>query len=464
MMETWNTKVVKRNQSSVTVDVHGKWVNYLDELGKWRPIDTTIVEKAGAYEVTKAPFLCYFPKTSTDECQFLANNRYSPLRKEINQASGLSLYFRPIGINRVNGIVEGDQIVFPDAYAPGVDYIVRCYHGKVPRIRKLFRTDRAPANDVRLEYELRFPGVNDLIEKVESDEFSQWDGSEIKITRRVKIYAENHTRGIHFKRPEIWDSAGNRAFLDAYIRIENGKLILSKAIPARLFNYAVFPVYSDTDFYPDPDAESTSVDGHVGRHNVTESWSTLRAGAGTTSDDSAATTYVARCYSAAAAGTWRDLYRGILLFDKSSLGLDQIITNVDLKLYCETLSDGGNLSAAEQSIHIVSSDPASNTALENSDYADLGETTYGETEWADITDEQYYTTTFNSAGRAVVYGNDIVKLGTRFEADLSDSEPTKGTEQVTQHKIYSADTAGTSKDPVLVVTACHVGKRLISVA
>ena len=72
-------------------------------------------------------------------------------------------------------------------------------------------------------------------------------------------------------------------------------------------------------FYPDGDPETTSVDGSAGRGTVSETFGTIRAGAGQFSDDSAALISRVQLEATTTSPNYDNLIRDILLFDSASL-------------------------------------------------------------------------------------------------------------------------------------------------
>jgi hypothetical protein len=225
-------------------------------------------------------------------------------------------------------------------------------------------------------------------------------------------------------------------------------------IPASVFNSpeASYPlVISDSaTFYPDAHPETSSVDGIVGRQNVSETWSNLRAGAGNDCGDNGSP-YWSICFRpAATSNQWWDIYRSILLFNTSGLPDDATITAATLSVYGFGKADP---SSNSPSTAVYSSNPASNTALQNSDYVTLGTTAFSNSiSYASYSTSGYNDYTLNSSGIAAISLTGISKFGLRTNYDAAGTSPTWASGQPeTYVSLYFAE-QGTGYKPKLVVT------------
>jgi len=204
-------------------------------------------------------------------------------------------------------------------------------------------------------------------------------------------------------------------------------------------------------FEPDPEVEVSSVDGRVRRTTSSESWATIRGGAGVTANDSAVSMSVE-----ATASTTTDEYallqRIFTLFDISAIPTGSVIKTVDYKLRGSSKVDNLGVSG-----YVVDSPaPASDTALVAGDY-DIGG-------WVDaahsnvlahatISTSSFNTWTLNAVGIALVQAaldsDGIVKLGLRLLNDLDNSAPTWSSGGNSSIIVQSAEGAN---PPQLVVT------------
>ena len=225
---------------------------------------------------------------------------------------------------------------------------------------------------------------------------------------------------------------------------------------------SVFAVTST--FYPDPNTESTSVDGHAsqeefGTDNLSffgaclVAWSNAQPGTGTASADNitgitvestSGTFFNSPDYECTVA-----IYRAVILFDTASLPDTATISAATFSLYVTGKSNFDN--DGNDTLNIVSSTPAANTAVVNGDYDSLGTTLYASAaDITSVTTSAYNVFTLNSTGRDAITKTSATKFGIREGHDINNDTVTPGTgNQVT---FSAAETSGTSQDPKLEVT------------
>jgi hypothetical protein len=201
--------------------------------------------------------------------------------------------------------------------------------------------------------------------------------------------------------------------------------------------------------YPDANPESSTVDGYVGRQVSTETWSTLRDNAnGTTpNDDSGSYGIIATVESSTTSDQWAKIFRGIFLFDTSSITDGNTIDSATLSLYSDYTQD--DFGSGE--VDICSSNPASNTALANGDYDSFGTTSFVTKALSTISDGSYNEFSLNASGLAAISDTGITKLGCRIGWDIDNSPPTWANNDTTTSQYTGADYTGTTRDPKLVV-------------
>lgn len=212
------------------------------------------------------------------------------------------------------------------------------------------------------------------------------------------------------------------------------ELISSLFVPARA-------MAATGTFYPDPNTETSSVDGYLRKDDST-SWSTTRsASAGTSGSDSATSITVAGEHGGSSK---KIISRGFLLFDTSAIPNTASILSADLGLYMTSSYTAGG----ELRMYVVGSTPASNTALGNGDYDQVGGTSFGVSDGA-YTLNTYETIPLNASGQAAVSVTGVTKLGVRSYHDFANVNPSNSDEM--NVAFSSADQTGTSQDPKLVV-------------
>jgi hypothetical protein len=207
--------------------------------------------------------------------------------------------------------------------------------------------------------------------------------------------------------------------------------------------------------YPDPDPESTTVDGQTGRSAVNETWATIRAGAGNDSIDSAAATDTPLIRTSTTTNQFASFTRSILLFDTSALTAAAIISAGVLSVW---YGNKYNDSAIGADVDVYTSTPASNTALANADFAQVGTTsqTGAATPYASITTGAYTDFTFNATGRGNINKTGVSKFGQRnANYDVANVDPSSvnwTSDGRNGFNTVFAETTGSANDPKLVVT------------
>jgi len=217
-----------------------------------------------------------------------------------------------------------------------------------------------------------------------------------------------------------------------------------------LTNVAWLPLLMrDTDtFYPDADPESTSVDGFAARASVNETWTTIREGAGNHSADDGLDNLNAVIWTSNTTNQWSNFYRGIALFDTSSLGNNVVIVSATFSIWSQQKENG----ISDFSVEVCSSNPASNTSIVDADYlyTNFGTTSFGSLSYSDISTTAYNDISLNTSGKNNISKTGISKFGIRESHDLNDSAPTWSSGARNMAEFYEANTS--DKKPKLVVT------------
>ena len=209
----------------------------------------------------------------------------------------------------------------------------------------------------------------------------------------------------------------------AYLTVKSGTLkryngTLPKVNPGLgLIEYGTI-----STFYPD----ASSVDGYALQQDFSGSvnWATLRGGAGNGSSDSSPSAFVHVLIHAGGAGTWARISRIQSGFDTSSIGTDTVTAATYGFVVDNT--DGVIANSFNDSLSLVLTTPASDTAIVNGDYAQFGTTLQA----TNITvasingDESTYNNlTLNSTGLGNINGSGITNFGLRATSDATNSEP-----------------------------------------
>jgi len=204
-------------------------------------------------------------------------------------------------------------------------------------------------------------------------------------------------------------------------------------------------------FYPDPDPETTSVDGWV-RHYVADgdTWGNIRDGAGTDVRDDYTDTTLVKIKADSVNDQWEMICRGIFLFDTSILPDDSYISDGFLRL---TGTGKGQTSDWSPAIGIFSANPASNTGLVAGDFDSLGTTVltnYISYANFDVGSKGNYFN-FNSDGLSAINTTGISKFGARTDYDALNITPTWEESKSSVFTIYYSEEPG-GADPSIRVT------------
>lgn len=204
---------------------------------------------------------------------------------------------------------------------------------------------------------------------------------------------------------------------------------------------------------PDPDPESTTMDGTALNYNSI-SWANVIAGNGIGSND------------AGTAGNPRNrkvgstfyCNREIFLFDTSSLGAGATISAATLVF--RTTTSGAYAAESGLDAYVVASAPASNTAIANSDYenAFTDSTKYSDAvAFNATTNNTDETFTLTAGGLAIVSKTGVTKLGVRGDFDI-DGTPDPASSN-NNWLFYTSDNG--ANEPTLTVTYTTGGSTFI---
>lgn len=202
-------------------------------------------------------------------------------------------------------------------------------------------------------------------------------------------------------------------------------------------------------FYPDASPETTSVDGYAG-NNTPATWATIRAAAGNFSSDTTASTLLGWDTSGGGGTPFAYMYRAFFLFDTSAIADGDTIDSATLSIYGISKADPVSNTP---DINIYASTPASNTAIINTDFQQVGSTAFSTA----ITYASYSTTGYNdfalnASGLSAVTKTGVSKFSARnANKDVAAVSPSTSASGFTGFNGYYADQTGTANDPQLVV-------------
>src|SRR3990167_10967868 len=187
-------------------------------------------------------------------------------------------------------------------------------------------------------------------------------------------------------------------------------------------------------FNPNANPESTSVDGQVGA--VSAVWATVRAAA--TGDQDVSDTATSIRIMGILSGANYFIFRGFILFDTSALNDSDTITSASMQV--EVTAWG------HSDLYLVTSAPASDTAIVGADYNDVGTVAQTDTP-LDGEATGTKTQALNATGIGNISKTGITKFGLRQHQDFNNVTPT----DVGETNIASAEHGTAAYWPLLTV-------------
>lgn len=200
--------------------------------------------------------------------------------------------------------------------------------------------------------------------------------------------------------------------------------------------------------FPDAGSGGDSVDGFTQRGDISESFSTIRSGAGTFSSDTSSPISFFKLQASTTSNEYKTQTRSIYTFDTSPLGASATIDSAIMSLFgTAKFSDLGTTP-----ITIVSSTPASDNEIIDADYSQRGSTSFSTISFAAFSTSSYNDFTLNSSGESNISLTGVSKFAAISEWDFDDFfDGTWSSEDRTEMQGRSSDHAGTSEDPKLVI-------------
>jgi hypothetical protein len=219
-------------------------------------------------------------------------------------------------------------------------------------------------------------------------------------------------------------------------------------VPALNFGFDTLTVY------PDAGVGNTTVDGSAYHYLNNQAFSTKRAAAGNGTRTTDTNQQLTSLYASAtsSSGNCTNIDRGIMTFDTSSISSGATILSATISFYCTSVPNSWN-GDTNNNIIIVSSNPAANNNIANSDYAiaNFGGTSFNTTSIPSFGTSGYTDLALNASGIANISKIGISKFGMLTGWDFTATGPaTWGSgERTGGINIYLSDN-GTNK-PKLVV-------------
>lgn len=215
--------------------------------------------------------------------------------------------------------------------------------------------------------------------------------------------------------------------------------------------------FTTTTTYPDPDLETTTVDGQVNSSTTAGSWQARRDDTNGSVAVDNGTGYPA-VYTRTSGSNVNLIVRGYALFDTSSIPDTDTIDNATLSQYFTSISDAHGLFSS-----VVEVSTASNTAIATTDYNIANFTLTKLTTDIDITSLSsgaYTDRALNASGLAMVNKTGVTSFGFLSAAEVDNSAPTLDSSATCNATMAAAEASGTTTDPKFAVV--HSGGTTIS--
>lgn len=236
-------------------------------------------------------------------------------------------------------------------------------------------------------------------------------------------------------------------------------IVLSVLFVVSIFSHNVFATVGY--FYPDAHPETNTVDGLIlsaksGNGCNQESWDVAHDATDEPQvvswDGDGDNSTILECgHGYSENEETFAIYRPILLFDTSGLSDDAIITSAKISFYLTRVDDAAIENT--DSVVVVSSNPASNTALDPDDIDTLGNTdlsarlTYG-----NMNLNAYNDLILNATGIVAISKTGITKFGIRSNWDIDDIFLDYYGDGGSYNKFFTFSSAETINKPTLIIT------------
>lgn len=215
-----------------------------------------------------------------------------------------------------------------------------------------------------------------------------------------------------------------------------------------------------TIVYPEAGTGGASVDGHVRRSGVDQTFSAIRTGTGSSHSDGVANENAAQLTASTTSEQYSAMRRSIITASTSGVPATDTVSSFTLSLYGSSKSNG----LGSPALDVVTANPASYNDLVNGDYA---YTLFGETALGSVAYADFSTSGYNDIACApsVIAKEGVTKLGLRLSWDTQNSFGGSWvSEAASSFQIYFADQAGTTTDPKLTIVHATATRRVMIIS
>lgn len=463
----WNATLLADDGEQKTASFSGAWENYLWG-SSWSRINPVFLPDGNSWLHDESPWSIRCPQFSDGRIVLVNEQAYDPHQRAVLSPGDWPILEmdHPDALGSVAGEIDESnpgRVIYRNALGTGCDIFAGLWYRngtRYPRAEHLICIRSLPENggDAIIRERIYTPLA-----------IPRWNGSPVNIgPTGATLLTANGDAGIVMLPATAWyyDQQGQLVTLSISVVVErqSGHTLVTKTIPRWFIEAAlaagayVLADETTTTFYSNAHPETVSVDGTVTRSGTNLTWSDIRTGAGTAAADSSAFGAGVWLDAGTTSSGWALMRRSIFLFDTSSIGPTNTVSAATFGIYGSART---NTYAETPSMAVVSSNPASNTALVSADYGTFGSTDYaprvsfsgwsgggGLSTWA-----------FNSTGIAAVSTTSLTKIGTRVNWDVDDSPPTWGSSKLLRMTGNFAEIGDATKAYLSVTYAAASGNR-----
>ena len=479
--QTWNTNREQIAPGRFRSDVRGKWINCLD-AGGWKPISDQFVSDSGKYLAAQIPGQFSVPVMANGAVDFEVSQRWNVFDKRTIDDPAMVLEFSAENVSPVDGIMNGNRVDYLNAFADGMDLRYEVIHGRGPRVSRqvVFRSNPSGSSEF-VEVAWRMRSSNAFAYAINpngkprtegafvrpwtgktNDQVTAASGQPLAIRYGTSPGDASLMRGSGVKPAKAWYDKPDGERVEKFISVRylvtaSDTVVATKLIPRAfvaegLAAGAAEVVSDDTStFYPDPSVEVTSVDGFVSYFRGSGmTWAEVQSQATSNGGDDNGSYLYIWLRADSLTDKYDDIDRSLAGFDTSSIDDTHAIDSGTLRV---NPFIGISSTLGSYDLSLVSSSPASNTAVVSGDIDSFGSiklaTDMANATWTAGTGNQTFT--LNAAGLTHIDNTGVTNFGIRFEPDAANVEPTWITGKQLKVGLKSAETFGTGDDPQLVV-------------
>lgn len=448
-LRTHNTKTFLTDSGELKTHFHVGHIHYFNKLGvgdgqvRFREIDFKLnwnEEKKG-WEFLYHNFQPFIPEYADDWVDFRdlfeGKDQTVSFKAQCQHIKGRL-------VSSIENLTTENAVIYDNAFGDGLDYIIyftRSQLKKVVRIREGFK----PKTDLQLKWQLSLPNQSDVFRGAKTDGaryLLDTTRSKTFDSKKETLIGKEKNDGkewfTYFRPFLVWDSVNlTQDSINVDYIVENGNYFITKHITADYFSRSLGDVFTDTttSYY------AGAGDGYSGLQQ-SNTWANVRGASSGNATSATATNAIPITDNT---GGYR-IFRSFFPIDTSGIGAG---ATVDSATFYTKQRAGGGLLVRALETALVSTSQASNTALTNDDYDQVGSTDLCDTRPTPTATYDVVSYALNASGLSAVNVSGYTNLGLRGTGDMDDVAPSSSP---FYDDIYTSEQTGTDDDPYLEVT------------